>query len=629
MSKMMKTNNRNTIKYLILFVIFVALSFALILSFNNITKNDIKAVSLEKQNERITGGAYVVKNEIDAYKLLLATFSRNITETGDLSTKNNIMKLLNQVLENSKFDNAYYIDKEGYLMNEVGDIEKVSDRDYFISAMKGVPYIQKIVGKIVHEPRIIIAVPVYGNDGVVGVLAGSYSEENFNQIIRAATSSNEGIYLIIQGNGEYVSGYTTYDETTLTKVREQNFFDLIKENGGKQDKEEINKLIASISGKESASVETTLFGEPYYLSYTFVNVESWMLISFVSTTYTDEFADIVTRNTYISLLALIVIFTAILLFIVFSDRSNLKRIDEDKENLRISEERYKIVEKMSDSVIFECDYLTNKVTFTDNFFNMFHRAPDIVNAQEFLGDNATYSHLHPDDREKTREFVRNMKNELVGYFEYRKIEKDGIYHWYKMRYAVIFSSTGEKVKVIGKIINIDQQKKETLELIDKADKDSLTQIFNHETFKRKTIEYLMEKKHSERCALLMLDIDNFKVINDTYGHMEGDKELQKTAEMLKSIFRTTDIIGRIGGDEFAVLMKGVKDEKEACQKAAEIVSIAKEKRKMGRKEGTISVGVSITDEVINNFDELYKSSDTALYEAKMLGKDRYSLFKKV
>ncbi len=129
-------------------------------------------------------------------------------------------------------------------------------------------------------------------------------------------------------------------------------------------------------------------------------------------------------------------------------------------------------------------------------------------------------------------------------------------------------------------------------------------------------------------ALLIVDVDNFKGINDTFGHVSGDMVLAQLAGELKSIFRKNDIVGRIGGDEFFVLMKNYGQRAIITGKAKEILT--KFNRKYTRDSSTVqlsaSVGIAIYDERSSSFDSLYRNADIALYQAKNAGKNTYRYF---
>ena len=115
------------------------------------------------------------------------------------------------------------------------------------------------------------------------------------------------------------------------------------------------------------------------------------------------------------------------------------------------------------------------------------------------------------------------------------------------------------MKIAGVIINIDAEKQEARALQDRAERDSLTKLLNKDAGRRQAQEYFSRFPEGVNSALMIIDLDDFKLVNDRYGHLFGDSVLTKAAREIKKLFRNQDIVARIGGDEFMVVMRGVSD----------------------------------------------------------------------
>ena len=150
-----------------------------------------------------------------------------------------------------------------------------------------------------------------------------------------------------------------------------------------------------------------------------------------------------------------------------------------------------------------------------------------------------------------------------------------------------------------------------------------SQDYNKETTELLTDEILHTDPEAFH-AFLILDMDCFKQINDVYGHAVGDIVLKKFGRLLKNIFRSEDIVGRIGGDEFVVLMKNVKSKETATIKAEELLNAAKKTNfeELKEKNISISIGISLSPKDGDCYMDLYKRADQALYQAKRSGKSR-------
>ena len=158
----------------------------------------------------------------------------------------------------------------------------------------------------------------------------------------------------------------------------------------------------------------------------------------------------------------------------------------------------------------------------------------------------------------------------------------------------------------------------------KSTTDLLTGIYNKLSFEEKCNEYLKKRKPGARCILFIFDLDNFKEVNDTFGHQTGDNVLKKFSEILQSYFHPYDIMGRIGGDEFMVLVMGEMPEGFAEKRCRSILHEFKTARINQVSGLTCSIGI-VSDNDCASFTELYKKADEALYIAKESGKATFNL----
>lgn len=174
----------------------------------------------------------------------------------------------------------------------------------------------------------------------------------------------------------------------------------------------------------------------------------------------------------------------------------------------------------------------------------------------------------------------------------------------------------------------EEMKKQAL-LSDKARLDEMTGLLNKTTIIESIEEYLREAPMDSKHALFMIDSDNFKGVNDTYGHAVGDEVIKYLANVIKRTFRDSDFKGRFGGDEFMVFMKNTTKEATAIRAKQLNEAIRKPYVKDGIEiRISCSIGVSYYPKDGNTFEMLFGNADEALYKAKALGKDRFVEFKK-
>lgn len=168
------------------------------------------------------------------------------------------------------------------------------------------------------------------------------------------------------------------------------------------------------------------------------------------------------------------------------------------------------------------------------------------------------------------------------------------------------------------------------ELIRYASMDSLTGLYNKKSTEDRIQEWLNEVPGQRFGiqAFLIMDIDYFKDINDQYGHIAGDEVLRQIGNCLRETFRSGDLLGRIGGDEFVVFMKNVNDAMNVEKKAAELLARVRQLNipELDGKQITCSVGISYSPDHGKGYLELYKHADMALYETKEKGRNGYTIF---
>lgn len=199
---------------------------------------------------------------------------------------------------------------------------------------------------------------------------------------------------------------------------------------------------------------------------------------------------------------------------------------------------------------------------------------------------------------------------------------DGSKRWLKVSLRSVFGDLNKPTHIIGKAIDIQTEKEEQLLWRDLARRDSLTKIYNSAACREKAEKFL-EQNPDCQGALLIIDIDNFKKINDTYGHLCGDILLQKIVLLLAAHIDTDDIFGRVGGDEFLIILKtpqSIDEVKEYCHRM--LIAASQVEYQDQLIKTSISIGV-VLFKGRTSYDELYKLADEALYKIKNRGRNNY------
>ncbi|MBZ4671083.1 MAG: hypothetical protein JG769_1387 [Oscillospiraceae bacterium] len=308
---------------------------------------------------------------------------------------------------------------------------------------------------------------------------------------------------------------------------------------------------------------------------------------------------------------------------IFTDITEMK---ETQRRLEIEEERYRIVSDISNEYLFEYINETDTMVYSEKYCRHFGLEEKIV--PEYKKSVEKREIILKEDWPIFLDIYENMRKGNLRYSnKYRVKELDGEIKWYSICFTTIFDKNNVPLKSVGKIVNIDDQMKETVKLKEKAQRDSLTKLSNARTT-RKMIEQYIKEDYDACHAFIMVDIDNFKSINDCCGHLAGDNVLVQFAEELRKVFRSTDVLGRIGGDEFLVFLRGIQSDFLAEEKASAICGILNSIRLPGKESVKVSgsVGISTYPADGRDYETLLKKADEALYEAKRKGKNRYCKF---
>ena len=170
---------------------------------------------------------------------------------------------------------------------------------------------------------------------------------------------------------------------------------------------------------------------------------------------------------------------------------------------------------------------------------------------------------------------------------------------------------------------ISEYKKRLFETADRASRDSLTNVYNAQTTRTLCEDYISQG--NKNFALIVIDVDRLKKINDSYGHMAGDQAIICVAKTIKRLFRGYDIVGRIGGDEFLVLMKDVNSSEIVHLRCSQIISSLAEASCSPTIKGRLScsVGAVVVSQMAGNYDAIFQEADQAMYRVKFAGGGSY------
>ncbi|MDZ8051551.1 MAG: EAL domain-containing protein [Aulosira sp. ZfuVER01] len=244
--------------------------------------------------------------------------------------------------------------------------------------------------------------------------------------------------------------------------------------------------------------------------------------------------------------------------------------------------------------------------------------------------NLWFEVIHPEDQPQVHAAIQPLL--VTGYqeLEYRIIRPDGQVRWLLNRSHLIYDTNDQPVRIEGIATDITERKQMEEKLVRHAFYDALTGLPNRVLFMDKLGQAIERVKSNpdDLFAVLFVDLDRFKVVNDSLGHLVGDRLLVAFAQRLQSCLQPDDIVARLGGDEFTILLSHIKSIDDATRIAEQIHQVLKLPFNLQGYEvfTTASIGIALSTTAYNQPADLLRDADTALYHAKEQGKAWHIVF---
>ena len=250
--------------------------------------------------------------------------------------------------------------------------------------------------------------------------------------------------------------------------------------------------------------------------------------------------------------------------------------------------------------------------------------------KDIIGEDFLY-YTHPDDQGRTKKYLEELVENVIANFSMEKqfIRNDDSIMWSGLSVTPLRDPSGNIESIIAVIVDITELKNAQQKLTDMATHDALTGLPNRRLFYEKLGEVLARsKRQSQYIAVLFLDLDGFKEVNDQFGHDGGDSLLQNVAGKLRSMVREVDIVSRLGGDEFTIILESVSDDADIIQVTSRIIEIIASPFDINGISArvTASIGISIFPRDGDDINGLIKKADDAMYESKKKGKNMFTFY---
>jgi diguanylate cyclase (GGDEF)-like protein/PAS domain S-box-containing protein len=301
-----------------------------------------------------------------------------------------------------------------------------------------------------------------------------------------------------------------------------------------------------------------------------------------------------------------------------------------EEELRASKERFALSAQGANDGLWDWDMVAGTVYFSPRFEMLLGLSEGELGGT--LDD--WFSWIHPEDVEEFKLKIMAHREGLSPHFEHehRMLHKDGGCRWMVTRGLAVRGAEGKAYRMAGSQTDVTIRKRAEEQALYDAFHDGLTGLPNRALFMDRLGQSLAraKRKDTQRLAVLFMDLDRFKIINDSLGHMVGDQLLVEIAKRLETSLRPADTVARLGGDEFAILLEDIEDLRDATSFAERIQKDIRDPFEIDGREvfTTASIGIAVSGPSYERPEDLIRDADTAMYRAKSLGKARYALFDK-
>ena len=509
---------------------------------------------------------------------------------------------------------------DGRMVDNAGVVEDVSHLSYFQRARSGETVISDVAAvDRVNGDYLYIALPIKRGLKVLGVMYGQFPLALLGDLIHAVGFQETSTSLLLSGDGTIIARSSV---NGLVTNRIANFFDM-GTSWGLKGEIEVNDIKIDVISGRTFTVPYMCDSRGRLAILTPVGKNNWYYAIVISQ------ETIKKQSTKISMYMLAIIiaisFAFVTLFVTILHLLRRTALIEE------TNERFRMVTTQTQAIVFDYDFqkqmlvLNGNVKFIDK------------NAREtYSGDEITEllsRLLHENDLSVLEELRAIRDNQSSAFARELRIKcADDLYYWHRLTGTVVRGESGKPLRLVGNFINVEDEMNREIQLTRKAEIDPLSGLLNKGAFCAHVSAVLADASADNLYAFYIIDLDNFKKVNDTLGHIVGDFVISDVAQKLCTVFSENDFVGRIGGDEFAAFLKlsgnGTQIGRQIIQaKASAVCTIVDEVYSNDDHDVnvTASIGVALFPAQGRTFDDLYKAADAELYKSKNKGKNQYHI----
>lgn len=522
-------------------------------------------------------------------------------------------------------------DRQGNAMDSDQQKTNIQEREYFQEAISGKISISDVIDSQVNEGEEVqvLAVPIWRDSLPQGIVFGIVNVGTMDKLMENETGSD--IYTqIVDSKGNYVTRFQNKD----TLVGNKNVWDDFAEYEILEGS--LEKIKSDMSNQQSDSFRFRKGEEERISFYTPLGLKEYYVFSTINSKYIKTWARKINEEVCFMILEMGAAFLLLLAGLYWFNKKVQEELQTSHTEAVSSEEIMRIAIQQSRQIVFEYDIQTKRLWKKAGIENclfsksVMNRVPESVLEKNLIMDASVNDF---------REIFERISEEDVLEKVIKVKEKNRI-QWFKIIIKNIFDQKHHILNTVGIVEDVTEKKeqeelleegqKEKMDLQERAEKDGLTGLYNSATVKMKIQEFLASSRVKDGIHLFVLmDLDNFKQINDTFGHQYGDQVLKEVADILRKKFRRDDILGRLGGDEFTALLLNATGFEVMEPVFRELCDELKRTYTKDGKSVTISAsfGIAEAPKYGTAFGELYEKSDLMLYKVKESTKNGYQAYK--
>ena len=622
---MKSLNNRlffKSKKFILSIVLFSIMLITALLGFLNASKEIRKIVSESSYNfleQTALLYARTFQIKIQDQLAMLESQSRYFNNI-DMNDYNAVKQTIMSTKGVGEIKSIAVANSSGMTINYDGkSSENILTKDYFQKAIKGIPQVSSNFSLDENGEKVLtLAVPIYQGSNIVGVITGTVSYSILDDIFSVETFKGYGYTTLSDQTGTIL----VQSKSQKSLCKQDNWIDFFSENKALSIFE-LSRIYYDIQKNRSGSFEFSIGDEKRITFYNPVGLNNWYILSTVTADFILSEQSKISSITMFQILLMLGVF---LIVIIIISVLFLQKLKVEKEN-----SRYAVTSENNKTIVFEFDLEKKVIEFTGNTDYILGENLKELPISQFERISSKIHETENNLIDIIRNSIKNGQTSFTSEFRLQGIDKE--YAWHRLNLSITYNeNTHKPVKLIGNLVNVNTQIIHEQELQQMAMTDLLSGLLNKISFEKNVSNFINQKGNSSICAMFIIDLDNFKQVNDKLGHTFGDQAICDTANKITLVFSEKDFIGRIGGDEFCVflcLKDTVKDALSIIeQKANTMREILVEYYTNGKDSVAItpSIGISLYPEQANNFKDLFKKADAALYTVKNSGKNNYLFY---